>query len=176
MKRKSIIIFIIILILLIFGVGFLVLKKSEIKKQEHIKKQQVEEEMQKNTIKARVWDFYDKYIAIVNEITTRERNDKQLTYKSRDLALGDFVSDDFREKILSGGNLHSDPVLCAQDIPTCIRVEVEEVEIDKATALTHQYFSGKTCQMNPEWDNTVEVKLRLDENKWKIYDVVCSNN
>ncbi len=58
-----------------------------------------------------------------------------------------------------------DPILCAQDLPTSISVDPGSIQGNTATTIVHESGFNK--------DNPVTVDLTLENNQWKITNIIC---
>ncbi len=117
-----------------------------------------------------VENFYNWYIARrIEMIDNKEGDPKKIFSEETSLQC---LTEDLRMQSADFIG-HSDPILCAQEFPTCTKSELKNSKNGEAVILSHQYFSGQRCQMKQEWDSQTEIKLKLINDQWKINEITC---
>ena len=116
-----------------------------------------------------VLDFYKEYVDTAGYDPAAGLVNNPLlegTYRKSE-CLTQTLIDAMRESGDPEIGLHCDPLLCSQDIPEWVSVDVVEVTDIEATALLREYFT-----LNPRTHN-ITVKLVVEDDLWKINEIVC---
>lgn len=100
-----------------------------------------------------VRDFYDWYLSYEGNPLTDQ------AYRSNAAISEEFVG---RLDEQVSGELIADPILCAQDVPESVVVSTPEVLDDSASV-----------EVETSFGNRFTVQLILQENDWKISEVIC---
>ncbi len=102
-------------------------------------------------------DFYTWYIGYA--ATANPLVDK--AYRNSDALTQDFIA---RLDAFTAQPMMSDPILCAQDVPSSVSATVGTVAGNTAVVQVETSFAG----------HAFEVRLAQEGDAWKIADVICA--
>lgn len=112
--------------------------------------------------------FYQQYVSYgrYDEAAGIARNPLQDgAYRNTGLLSASLVAD--LDTLVAAGDLGTDPLLCAQDLPAGVNADLIRADEETALVALRQYYSG---MVNPR---TITVALVQEDGGWRIDEVRC---
>ncbi|MEA2007437.1 MAG: DUF3828 domain-containing protein [Patescibacteria group bacterium] len=116
--------------------------------------------------------FYDWYIKELKVCTGMEKTrDCEFDFENGETER-EFVTKNFHENVLSDRDGHSNPIICAQDLPDRMNDNsfqvVDQKQKGHVSVLVHLVYSISG-------DNRIKVELTQTDDQWRIDNITCSD-